>query len=114
MDKLIVNKVELLLDATDADVLQTLQEALPACIAKCGKIKDEQCAELDKIRKMCAAVRDCFDAVFGDGTAAKVIKHPNSLDECVAAFQQLNSQLQLLTKKAASAAKAAVKAAEKA
>lgn len=114
MEKIIINDVELLLDASDADVLETLEKEITACIDKCNKIKDKPCAEIEKIKKMCLAVRTSVDNIFGEGTASKIIDRPNSLDKCVAAWQDFMTQLELINKGKQAQAKKAEKASAKA
>lgn len=114
MDKIIINDVELLLDASDADVLETLEKEISSCIEKCNKIKDEPCAEIEKIKKMCLAVRSSIDNIFGEGTSSKIINRPNSLDKCVAAWQTFMMQLELINKAKQADAKKAEKTTAKA
>lgn len=71
MEKYIVNGVEIAYDTFDIDSLESWED-------ETGLVADECTAELegetglDKVRRVCAAMKDFFDRVCGDGTARKI------------------------------------------
>ncbi len=87
-NKLKISGVVLDFDVLDADTLERSEAAMQTVLDKIAQIPAEM-PEPDKIRRLCGAVKNCFDEIFGAGTAEKLFGAANNLNLCVTAFEQL-------------------------
>lgn len=84
-----IRGVPLTLELTDADTIERTLPAITACVAGINKACEANTTEAQKIRKICAAVRTCFDAIFGDGIGVRVCGDKDQWDICTNAFADL-------------------------
>lgn len=86
MDRVIeINGVELSFDFTDADTVDLFERAS----ARVKQTIDEDMSGLkhsDAIRKVCHAVFDFFNDIFGEGTDREVFGGKCSMNDCLDAF----------------------------
>lgn len=88
-----INDVDLNADFYDADVMDRYQSAMKSVVEECSKISaDETVSAGDGIRVQCKAVMDCFDTIYGAGTAKMIFGDRTNLKECFAAFMQLKKE----------------------
>lgn len=74
------------IDVADADVMELFE-------SECEKIKQgvdfTGLSRSQAIRKQCTMVFECFNNLFGEGTAKKLFGDKTNLVECVSAFEEL-------------------------
>lgn len=71
MEKYIVNGVEIAYDTFDMDCLEAWEEEVQRVADESGAELENE-GSLEKIRRVCEAMKDFFDQVCGEGTARKV------------------------------------------
>lgn len=84
-----IRGVPLTLELTDADTIERTLPAIEGCVAAIKAASNANTSEAQKIRKICAAVRACFDGIFGAGTGTKVCGDKDRWDICTNAFVDL-------------------------
>lgn len=84
-----IRGVPLTLELTDADTIERTLPAIKACVAGINAASNANISEAEKIRKICAAVRTCFDDIFGDCTGIRVCGDKDQWDICTNAFVDL-------------------------
>ena len=82
-----INGVELEFDLLDADTAEKYDE----CMKEIHKIKDKVVGMSvgESIRYQCNIIFDCFDAIFGEGTAFEVFNGKANLRICLEALESL-------------------------
>ena len=84
-----INGVELEFDILDADVAERYETALDALYEEIEALDLKSMSGAEVIRKECYAIFDCFDSIFGEGTAGTVFGEKTNLGTCTAALEQL-------------------------
>lgn len=85
---MIINKVEVgELDIFDADVMETIENALVKVQEEADKSVNLKLA--DGIRKQCKSIFNCFNTLFGEGTDKKIFGDKVNLLICLTAFEEL-------------------------
>ncbi|MEG2841858.1 MAG: DUF6673 family protein [Ruthenibacterium sp.] len=94
MKTITINNVALPFDSLDADVLDTVHVAIKTMNKEIQRITDAPLGESDKIRAMCAGVRACFDAIFGNGTGLTVCGNRDNIGICNSVFAEFITIMQ--------------------
>lgn len=84
-----INGVELELDLSDADVLDTVQDAVENLTIEA--VKSERIG--DQIRQPCITINNFFDEVFGEGAADAVFKGKMNIEVHMDAFVQVVEEI---------------------
>ena len=86
-----VNGKELDYDIFDADKADVYEQAMNAVVEKMAVIdKEKDSMSFAKaIRAQCEAVAECFDTLFGEGTAARIFDGVLNLKLAMQSFQEL-------------------------
>jgi hypothetical protein len=85
-----INGVELELDLMDADVLDSVQDALENLTTE-----SEQSERVgDMVRQPCITINTFFDAVFGEGASDAVFQGKMNLVDHMDAFTQIVSEIE--------------------
>ena len=86
-----VNGKELDYDIFDADKAEAYENALNLVAQKMANLEKESdgMTYAQVIRIQCEAVADCFDALFGEGTAVKIFNGTVNLKIALKAFEDL-------------------------
>lgn len=83
-----INNVELSnLDLYDVDVVEKYEKALEKVVEEARE--SEHLKGVSAIKKQCAAIFDCFNALFGKGTDKKIFGDKVNLIACLNAFEEL-------------------------
>ena len=86
-----IRDVELELDIYDADAADAVEESMRQVVEDVAQI-EKQSGDMSAgecVRAQCASVFQCFDTVFGAGTAKRIFGDRVNLAEAVKAFRQL-------------------------
>lgn len=87
---MIINNVEIgQLDIFDADSSEKYEKTIDKVIKEAQDSKGLKLSAA--IRKQCNAVFNCFDELFGDGTAKKIFGEKVNLLICLKAFDELKN-----------------------
>lgn len=78
---------EIEFDFLDADNVEKIETQIDITQSKIEEIDTDKLS--DSIRKSCTIIRECFDNIFGKGTAKKIFGNKYSLTLCVRAFHEL-------------------------
>jgi hypothetical protein len=85
---MIINNVELQnLDIFDVEVAEKYEKVLEKVIKEAKATEGVKTSEV--IRIQCMIVFECFDELFGQGTAKKIFGEKMNLINCLRAFQEL-------------------------
>lgn len=84
-----INNVELDIDFTDADLIESIEKNREKLIEACDNIDLNNLTPAEGIRQMCKVIKDFFDCVFGEGTSKKLFGEKNSYKLCSEAFTEL-------------------------
>ncbi len=85
-----VNGKELEYDIFDVDKAEAYEKAMRQVSEKMDALqKDDGVTYAQAIRRQCEAVAECFDALFGDGTAAYVFDGEINLMLALKSFEEL-------------------------
>ncbi len=95
MSAITVNGITLELDLLDADVMERFETAVTDAATKVAeKTQYQGLSNADALRKQCKIIEGAFDALFGDGTSARLFNGKAHLGEHMDAFGQLSSMAQ--------------------
>lgn len=78
---------EIEFDFLDADNVEKIEGQIGIVESKIKQIDTDKLSI--SIRESCAIIRECFDNIFGKGTAKKIFGNKYSLTLCVKAFHEL-------------------------
>lgn len=99
-----IKGVEMEIDAFNPDELERLEDAIDETAANVKAAEKEKRAS-SGIRKQCESIIGCFDKVFGDGAAEKILGEKTNLLGCLDAFgdlclihESMNSEIESKTK----------------
>lgn len=84
-----INNVELDIDFTDADTIETIEKGRKELIEKCNNLDIDKLTPAEGIRQECKIIKDFFDCVFGEGTSQKLFGEKNSYKLCFEAFEDI-------------------------
>ncbi len=79
-------------DFNDADDLENFENAVIEAKKVLDNLNPDGQRASEVIRKGCNAVFQCFDSIFGEGTAKKVFGDKASLKICIEAFSDLKAE----------------------
>ncbi len=82
---------ELELDIFDVETVERYESALEKMSERAKGIKCEKASE--SIREQCQLVFDCFDDIFGQGTAERLFQGKRNLVTCLRAFEEMVDQV---------------------
>ncbi len=80
------------IDFNDADDLELFENAVENAKKVLDNLNPDGKRASEVIRKGCNAIFECFDKIFGEGTAKKVFGDKTSLKICIEAFRDLKSE----------------------
>lgn len=86
-----VNGKELEYDVFDADKMEVYEAAMQRVMDKMDELKqkEEELSASQSIREQCSAVAECFDSLFGAGTASELFDGRVNLKLALQAFGEL-------------------------
>ena len=86
-----VNGKELEYDVFDADKMEVYEAAMQRVMDKMDALKqrEEELSASQSIREQCSAVAECFDSLFGAGTASELFDGRVNLKLALQAFGEL-------------------------
>ena len=79
-------------DFNDADDLERYEKAVEKTQKKLDNMSDKDKKASEIIREGCGLIFDCFNEIFGAGTAEKVFGPKTSLRTCTQAFRDLKDE----------------------
>lgn len=79
-------------DFNDADDLEKFENAIADTKKVLEDIKPDGKKASEVIRESCNAIFDCFNTIFGEGTAKKVFGERTSIKICIDAFNDLKAE----------------------
>ena len=90
MAEIEINGVKLSLDLDDLNVAEKVKTSIEAVKDKAAAAQKGGVTDyVEAGRKVCAYVEECFDSIFGDGTAKKLFGGRAKFSEHIDAFAQL-------------------------
>lgn len=86
-----VNGKELEYDVFDADKMEAYETAMQRVVEKMDTLKqlENELSASQSIREQCSAVAECFDSLFGAGTASELFDGRVNLKLALQAFGEL-------------------------
>lgn len=84
-----VNGKELELDIFELDTAERFETAMKTVHDKMQELNGQEPGLADGIRLQCEAIADCFDAIFGKGTAANIFDGRVNLKLALQSFAEL-------------------------
>lgn len=85
-----IHDIELPFDMFDADTCERFEQAVERVSQKAQALQKQQGLKAsESIRAQCAVIFDCFDHIFGEGTALSLFGGKANLQDCLQAFQTL-------------------------
>ncbi len=85
-----IHNIELAFDMFDADTCERFEQAVEAVSQKAQALQNQKGLKAsESIRAQCGAIFECFDHIFGEGTARSLFGGKVNLQDCLQAFQTL-------------------------
>lgn len=96
MDTVTILSMEFPFDVFDIDCAQRYENAMRALVKEMEEIQkqEQKLSFAESLRRQCASVCGCFDAILGEGASDKLFGGQDNLKTCLKAFGEFANQIE--------------------